>query len=219
MITNPNDKRQQEIKKNLAFVYQNQADCTLPLKSNVTASLKLENEEQPLTYVMFDEQSPDIAKGNVAHKILELLDFSKKEQFAKQVEMMVNSDVITKEQVDSVNLTRIENALNNPAFSLIEKCALYREKQFLVSVPANVILDTASTEPIVVQGIIDLLAIDKEETFVFDYKYSSLDDKSLVVKYKKQLDLYAYAVEKVLKVKVKKKVIVNLFTGSAVQVD
>ena len=49
-----------------------------------------------------------------------------------------------------------------------------------------------------------------------DYKYSTLSEEGLKARYKKQLDLYAYAVEKVLEKKVVRKTLVNIFTGQTV---
>ena len=109
--------------------------------------------------------------------------------------------------------------VNSGAFDDIKGCKLYREKEFLVNVEAQKLIGASSNEQILVQGIIDLLAIDKKNktAVVVDYKYSSLDKNSLKIKYAKQLQLYAYAVEKVLKLKVDKMVIVNLFTGEIVE--
>lgn len=208
----------EQIKSNLAFKYAYEQDTVLPLKTNVTASLKIANEEQPLTYVLFDEPSPNTEKGNIAHKILEYYNFNGAHALSEQVESIIDAKILTKEQVNKVNLSRIENALKCSVFDVIGHCKLYREKPFIVSVEANKVVQTNSTEPVIVQGVIDLLAINGEKALVFDYKYSSLDDESLKIKYAKQLDLYSYAVEKILGKKVIKKIIVNLFTGSTVEI-
>ena len=131
---------------------------------------------------------------------------------------MVDKGILTSEQVDKVNLTRIENAITSDAMKGLSGYKLYREKQFLVNIEANRILDTESQENVLLQGVIDLLAIGKDNAIIVDYKYSSLDKNSLKIKYSKQLELYAYAVNKVLNIKVEKKVLVNLFTGESVEV-
>ena len=69
------------------------------------------------------------------------------------------------------------------------------------------------------QGTIDLLAVDGNEAVVIDYKYSSLDVNSLKAKYTAQLDLYAYAVQVATGIKVKKKLLLNIFTGDVVEID
>ena len=208
----------EQIKNNLNFEYANVADTVLPLKSNVTASLKIEKDDQPLTYVLFEEPSPDVEKGNIAHKILEYFNFNGN-SLIEQVKELVRQGIISEEQAKKVNLDRIENALKNQVFQLIKKAKLYREKSFIAGVEADKVVQTTSNEPIVLQGIIDLLAVDENKAYVIDYKYSSLDKESLKIKYQKQLELYSYAVENVLKKPVEKKVIVNLFTGDVVVID
>ena len=80
------------------------------------------------------------------------------------------------------------------------------------------VLDTESTAQVLLQGVIDLLAISGDDAYIIDYKYSAKDSASLKATYHKQLELYSYAVEKVLGKKVKERVLVNLFTGDVVKV-
>ena len=184
----------------------------------MTASLKTEKDDQPLTYVLFDEPSPDVEKGNIAHKILEYYNFNGK-SFIEQVNDLVDQEVITEEQAKKVNLERIEKAIRHDVFELIKGAKLYREKSFISAIEAKEVIETTSCEPIVLQGVIDLLAIQKTCAYVIDYKYSSLDKSSLKIKYQKQLELYSLAVQNVLKKPVAKKVIVNLFTGDVIDWD
>ncbi len=215
LIGNADQEIYNEIRKNLAYEYSFGADTILPLKSNVTASLKIEKDDQPLTYVLFDEPSPDTEKGTIAHKILEHYDFNGA-CLTDQVNDFIARGVITKDQAQKVNMVRIENALKDQVFELVKKAKLYKEKSFIVAIEACKVVETPSVEPIVLQGVIDLLAIKGNVAYVVDYKYSSLDKESLKVKYQKQLELYSCAVERVLKKRVDKKVIVNLFTGDTV---
>ena len=172
--------------------------------------------EEQLVHVLFDEPSPDIERGITAHAIMERLDFTFKKSFSEQVEDMIKSGWITEQKVAGLNLERIEKAVKNPALDFIKNCSLYREKPFLAAVEASSIMDTDSKSPIVLQGIIDLLAVDGQNAYVIDYKYSSLDKNSLSVKYKAQLDIYANAVQNVLGKKVISKTLINLFTGDVV---
>ena len=81
------------------------------------------------------------------------------------------------------------------------------------------IYDTKLAEPVLVQGVIDLLVIDGDTAQIIDYKYSRLKAERLKDNYKKQLELYAYATEQILKKKVTGKTLVNVFTGEVVPVD
>ena len=68
------------------------------------------------------------------------------------------------------------------------------------------------------QGVIDLLATGEEDAFVVDYKYSRANAETLKHRYKKQLDLYAETVEKLLGKKVRSKTIVNLYSGETIEI-
>ena len=46
------------------------------------------------------------------------------------------------------------------------------------------------------QGVIDLLAIKGDNAVIVDYKHSHKGREALKATYKKQLELYSYAVEK-----------------------
>ena len=70
------------------------------------------------------------------------------------------------------------------------------------------------------QGIIDLLAVNENEAIIVDYKHSSVvSEEVLKARYEKQLRLYACAVEKVLKKKIKEAYLVNVNTCKMIKVE
>ena len=192
----------EQMKKQFAYQYAFIEDTLLPLKLGVTTVSQ--NDETELVHLLFDEPTPDKERGIVAHKIMENYNFSGEKDLFLQVEDMINCGILNKEQVQKVNLNRIENAIKSGGLDCLKGYKLYREKPFLVGVPAKMIVQSSSDETVVLQGIIDLLAVDSDSAVIVDYKYSSLDKNSLVEKYHKQLELYAYATEKVLGKKVDK---------------
>ena len=206
----------EQMKKTFEYQYSFADDTSLPLKSGVTAVSQ--NDDAEVVHLLFDEPTPDKERGVIAHKIMEYYSFNGDKDLFMQVEDMISAGVLTKEQAQSVNLQRIDKAIKSGGLDCLKGYNLFREKAFLVGIPANKIIKTQSEETVVLQGIIDLLAIDDDGAIIVDYKYSSLEKNSLKVQYHKQLELYAYATEKVLEKKVKKMVIVNLFTGETVEV-
>ena len=80
------------------------------------------------------------------------------------------------------------------------------------------LFSTDSAENVLLQGVIDLLAIKDGRATIIDYKYSSLNGESAKRRYGKQLALYAYAAEKILGVKVERKILLNLFSGEMTEV-
>ena len=107
-----------------------------------------------------------------------------------------------------------------PIFNSIKDFSLHKEQPFTAFVPANMVENNYTGESeILLQGIIDLLAIKDDEAIIVDYKYSTIvSPDKLIARYKKQLELYAFAVEKVLKKKVKATYLLNLNTCNLIEV-
>ena len=97
---------------------------------------------------------------------------------------------------------------------------LYKEQPFTALVPASLIKDNYSGEgQILVQGIIDLLAVNGDKAIIVDYKFSTLKAKEhLLKRYEKQLKLYAFAVKKLLNVQIEGVYIANIYSGETVEV-
>ena len=219
-LINPDQNQVEAMRKSFAFEYPYQSDTALPLKGSVTSVMK--NGEQEVNYVytvVEDLPSTDAERGTIAHKILEHFDFSCGKDVFVQTREMIEDGVLTREEAAKIDLSRLNGALNGGAFDGIDKKTLYRERSFLVNIEADKILQTDSKESVLLQGIIDLLVVDGANAEIIDYKYSVLDGNGLKARYKKQLDLYSFAVEKLLDKKVIKKTIVNIFTGQTVGID
>lgn len=216
IISEPDEKIKNDMQKDFAYSYPFAPDTVLPLKIGVTAAVKNLEEENSPTFVLFDEPSPDIEKGNIAHKILEYFNFDRIDDFSGQIKELIKDGIVCESDVLKVNLERIERAVKSGAFDGFNRMKLYREKSFIAAVPASIILDSDSGEDIVVQGIIDLLAVDGDSARIVDYKYSALSGKSLLDRYKKQLDIYAFVAQKLLGKKISGKTLVNLFTGDVI---
>ena len=118
--------------------------------------------------------------------------------------------------------------LSNPVFYELGGMRLYKERQFLVSLPIKEtyakkhteFLNKEDGEEMIFQGAIDLLGVG-EEIRIIDYKYSMKDGESLRAHYQPQLDLYRLATAKILGVG-KEKIrctIVNIRRGFQVEMD
>ena len=220
LIGQTNDKKVKELKERFDWRYPFSEDTNLPLKYSVTAAVKNSLDEKQDFIVLFPEENTDTERGQIAHKIMEYYDFGSNSPLREQVDRLIEAKVLTEKEVFKVNLERIETAILNSNLNRYKDSKLFREKEFLVSIPAKEIFtDSSSEEAVLLQGIIDLLSIKDNEASIVDYKYSHLNKSGLVVSYKKQLDLYAYAVKKVLGIKVVEKKIVNIFTGECVEVQ
>ncbi len=218
LIGKPNDEQVEKMKLDFAYKYPFTEDTRLPLKNSVTNATRELTEDTPLVHVLYEGEQTDAERGNVAHKIMEYYDFESELSFEKQVQKLIDNQVVSKEQVQLINLERIEKAVNSELFKGLKGKTLYREKDFIVGIEAELVFNVQSKEQVLLQGIIDLLAVDKNGAIIIDYKYSSLEIESLKARYAKQLDLYSYALEKATGIKTTSKILVNLFTGDVASV-
>ncbi len=130
--------------------------------------------------------------------------------------------------VSLLSAEKLVEILSNSVFYELLDMRLYKEQQFLVSLPVSqtfakkegysALLD--GKEEMLFQGAIDLLAVG-EGVRVIDYKYSSRGADELKAHYQPQLDLYRLAVAKIMKIDEKsiRCTIVNIKRGFQVDVD
>jgi len=183
----------------------------------------------------------DRERGIAYHAFLERFDFGgllnengkrvgENELFA-QVDKTLES--MKKEQNELVKFLEKDmllKILQNPVFYHLQGYELYKERQFLVSLPIKDTyakkqgyehLQDRDGEEMIFQGAIDLLAVKEDEVLIIDYKYSKRDKENIKEHYKKQLELYRLATAKILRVPLEKIrcSIVNICRGFQVDID
>ena len=95
-----------------------------------------------------------------------------------------------------------------------------KEQKFCCLFNANELGFSNDTEQILVQGQIDLLAVNGSDAILIDFKYSTIkNDSDLIKNYYTQLKLYKEAIEKSSKYKVKEVYLVNILQLKSVKVD
>ena len=225
------------IERNLKFAYPHLSEVMLPFKTSVTANLKGDDtdnrsvvEDETFTEptdiaAVMDKKEENLRlnglstpeEGIIAHKILEHYDFKNNKDLTAEIGRQKEEGVLTEDEFEKINTERLKKTLSLPIFDELKDYELYREQYFVTSVPAkDVFGDTCSTEPVLLQGVIDLLAIKDGKAVIVDYKYSLKGEENLIKTYKKQLSLYKEAVERSLKVKVERTVIISLLYSKAI---
>ncbi|MBO5285520.1 MAG: UvrD-helicase domain-containing protein [Clostridia bacterium] len=217
-----------KIKDNLTYIYPYLEDVDLKLKTSVTANLT--GEDFTIKDLLEEEVSSIPApvhrgtvtaeEGIIAHKVLEGFDFSSLDNVSGEISRLVKNGVITANERSILDEVRLAKTLQNDIFKEIIDYKLYKEQYFVTNIPANMVLDGVNTaESVLMQGVIDLLAVKDDKAIIIDYKYSGKSKDSLLKTYAKQLKLYKYAVETSLQVKVIKTAIVSLLSGETVVVE
>lgn len=165
-------------------------------------------------------------KGTLIHLCMQKLDEKVDYNLIKVKELinsLVEKQIITKIEADNINPFKILEFTKSEIWRELKTAKLIeREKPFYLNIPANTIYNEKIEETILVQGVIDLYYVNKnDELILVDYKtdYIEKDKKyELVNKYKKQLELYQEALEQSFNKKVSKKYIYSTCLGQAIEI-
>lgn len=210
----------EKISEYLSFVYPYDEDTKLPVKRAVTklaedlSSPTIVDADSETAYY-FDEKSQK--RGIAYHAYLQHCDLSNRDAL-KELDRLTASQKLTTEQRELINTDKLTAIINAPIFSELSGYKLYREQPFVVSLPANEISQFSSKSELLVQGVIDLLAVKGDEAIIIDYKFSKKNCNSLKERYAPQLEIYKKAVENTLGLKVKKCILFNLSSTEQIEV-
>ena len=94
---------------------------------------------------------------------------------------------------------------------------IFEQYAFLTNFTARELYGEDSDAPILIQGIIDLIAVKDGKVILVDYKTSSHSREQLKKDYSMQLSLYKKAIEKCLNLVVENTYILSLITGELVE--
>ncbi len=191
---------------------------SLPVKTSPSALLRAaaeaREEEEERTAGEFYGSAADAAAGTAYHAFLERADFSAD----PDAEAARIAPLLEEEGHVPIDRAAAARILRMPVFSSLKGYTLFREREFLLCAPAREVLATAAEDEILVQGVIDLLAVKGEECVIVDYKYSSHDAARLAADYAPQLKIYAAAARRIAGVKRVRAYIVNILRGFETEV-
>lgn len=165
-------------------------------------------------------------KGTLIHLCMQNLDEKVDYNLIKVKELinsLVEKQIITKIEADNINPFKILEFTKSEIWRELKTAKLIeREKPFYLNIPANTIYNEEIEETILVQGVIDLYYVNKNnELILVDYKTDYIEKNKkyeLVNKYKKQLELYQKALEQSFNKKVSKKYIYSTCLGQAIEI-
>ena len=141
-------------------------------------------------------------KGTLLHLCVQKLDESKdytREEIQEFVSNLKDKNIISEEEQKNINTDILYKYTKSELWQDLKQAKeIHKETPFYINIPATEIYDEAEeSEKILVQGIIDLYYIDKNDNLILvDYKTDYVpngDVKILEEKYKVQLDIYKKA--------------------------
>ena len=228
-----NKKSEQALKELLEWKYDYIVDTTLPTKSSVTKikqeKIKLEEmikgiESEEVEYkksytpkfMQEDKKISNAEKGTLVHLCIQRLD-EKKDYESKDIQNMilnlVEKEIITQNEADAIDVNLIYQYTKSQLFEELRQAKeVHKEQPFYINIPAKDVVSEAgnSKKNILVQGIIDLYYIDKNDNLVLiDFKTDYISQEpnakeKILDKYKVQLEIYKTALEQALGRKVNK---------------
>lgn len=165
-------------------------------------------------------------KGTLVHMCMQRLNYKKNytlDDIKELIQKLQAKKIITEQEADSINPNIIYYFTKSQIWEQLKHAKeVYQEKPFYINISAKEILKKDIDETILIQGIIDLYYIDKDEKLILvDYKTDYVEngkEAELINKYKEQLKLYSVALEHALCTKPYKVYIYSTFLNKPIEV-
>lgn len=237
------------ILSNFAFEYPYKEEIYLCSKASVTELKKesMEDEEAEISfYNILDADDKDIRipkfiqnheqggaligaeRGTAYHRVFELLDMNidcyTAELVSRMIEEQIESKKLSKIQADCISVSDIVEFTKSDIFKRMKNAynrdELFRERQFLLGVPAKEIKDHCeSEETMIIQGIIDVCFIENGKYIIVDYKTDRVNHiEELKERYAKQLECYKLALERITGMDVSEMIIYSVHLDDEISI-
>ena len=227
-----NGKWSKEIAEKLEWKYTRKGLTNIPTKMSVTQIKRInerkEEKEKIDTVPNFMKEEIEITsarKGTLMHLCIQKMDENKEYSITDIKEFIRDLEeryIITKKEAMNIPIKKLYEYTKTKLWKeLKEAKQIKKEEPFYIEIPANEIMETEDNEKILVQGIIDLYYINKnDELILVDYKTDYVKSKEeLVNKYRTQINLYAKALEKALGKKIAKKEIFSIYLEEEIEIE
>ena len=217
-----NEEKYKHIDNLLNFKYRYEKNIDIPSKTSVTA-LKQEKVINRKIPKFAEEKKIGAAKiGTLVHFILSKLTNEKSiKEIEELIENLKQKNLITEEEKNAIDINIIQNYLKSDLYKeLFNAVEVKKEIPFYLNIDSKDVYE-GTDEKILVQGVIDLYYITKQNELVLvDYKtdYVKSNEKELIEKYRRQLELYKIALEKSLKRQVDKVYIYSTYLNKNIEI-
>lgn len=216
-------EQKEEVNKKLAWQYKYIESTKIEGKTSVSAiAKKNETNIQIIEKPKFMQNIEELNKaeiGTLMHLVLQKLDFKtnyNENNLNELIQKLIYLNIITEKQSKYMDKKKILNFTKTELFKDIQTAKeIYKEQPFHMSV-----MDENTKERILIQGIIDLYYVNKNDGIVLvDYKTDYVangNEQELIEKYKSQLQIYKNAIEEALNKKVERIYIYSVYLNKAI---
>ena len=164
------------------------------------------------------KENPGALRGTAFHRVLECMDFSDKrwmdlaqydsrdkldEAVEAELSRQLTEGLITQDMAERIYIGKISNFIQSPLFAQLHEAAknqmLRKEQPFVMGITAKeagMDLEQECIQPtVLVQGIIDVFYEENGKITLLDYKTDKVQSgEELILRYKKQMELYSEAI-------------------------
>lgn len=235
------EKINEEIVKRLSWKYPYREMTGIPSKLSVTEikryfNINNESEDSAVPkqggirkpgFLQTRKGLSPAEKGTVMHFVMQHLDL-KNPDIESQLFAMVNKDLITKQQSEAVDITKINGFIASKIGQrIVSSERVYREVPFNLELTFGELYAKSgmeeynSDETILLQGVIDCYFEEEGKLVLLDYKTDYIEAGSptdiIKERYAIQLSYYARALEKLTGLKVAERYVYLFSTGVLVE--
>lgn len=230
---NNDEQEKEKIKEILNWQYKHQSIEGIPTKTSVS-KLK-ENKEQEVQITQepkfINEEAKTkltgAQKGTLIHLCLQKMKETEEynlEKITELIEKLKDKEIITEIEAQNIDKEKLLEYTNSQLWTELKQAKeIHKEHPFYINIKASRIynqINKEDDEEILVQGVIDLFFIDKDDKLILvDYKTDYVQNENeLVEEYKGQLDLYKEALEQSLDKKVDKMCIYSVYLNKLIEI-
>ena len=212
--------------EHLFVPYHHTERTLLPTKIAVTEANRLQKEESYAHTVLLSDLDTlqtsysQNEYGTYFHKIFEHLNLSAIKSGVSPKNAIRDAILLVGEKEYSDDVSQKLEAFfqTDIARKILHADAVYREKSFLVRIPANKIYPVETTDDIFLQGTTDCYFVTDNTITLLDFKTDRNPNEEKIRKnYTRQIELYRYALEKTEEKAVTKKYIYTAANNSFIE--
>lgn len=230
---NNDEQEKEKIKEILNWQYKHQSIEGIPTKTSVSKLKEKREQEVQITQepkFINEEAKTKLTgaqKGTLIHLCLQKMKETEEynlEKITELIEELKDKEIITEIEVQNIDKEKLLEYTNSQLWTELKQAKeIHKEHPFYINIKASRIynqINKEDDEEILVQGVIDLFFIDKDDKLILvDYKTDYVQNENeLVEEYKGQLDLYKEALEQSLNKKVDKMCIYSVYLNKLIEI-
>lgn len=230
---NNDEQEKEKIKEILNWQYKHQSIEGIPTKTSVSKLKEKREQEVQITQepkFINEEVKTKLTgaqKGTLIHLCLQKMKETEEynlEKITELIEELKDKEIITEIEVQNIDKEKLLEYTNSQLWTELKQAKeIHKEHPFYINIKASRIynqINKEDDEEILVQGVIDLFFIDKDDKLILvDYKTDYVQNENeLVEEYKGQLDLYKEALEQSLDKKVDRMCIYSVYLNKLIEI-